>query len=366
MSQKKNFEIVVEKYNQKGEGIGFINNKPTYIFGAIVGEKLLVEISLDKKTYFIAKIVSILKASKNRSNIVVENQEEIGGYELIHMNDQEQIQFKLDKIKEAYKQIANYQLVDIKYFFGKKRFYYRNKISLHDGFFYKKNTREKIKIDDFKLSYIKPKTKLKGEVIIRELNKRVEAIKGTQAYNYDSIFDYQFRININSFYQINKEVALEAYQDIANAVIKNGISLDLYSGIATIAIIISSISKKVVAVENNKFSVADAFYNIKKNNITNIDFINSDVDKFLEHFNHQVDTLVVDPARSGLNKKIIKLILNSIRPKKIIYLSCNPSTQARDFNLLKNFYEINLVKIFDMFPQTYHCESLLILNRKQK
>lgn len=363
MNLKK--EIVkIEKYNQKGEGIGFLNNKPIYVFGSIVNEEIQIEIIKEEKKYCVGKILKIINPSLQRREKTISNQEKIGGYELIHMKTKEQINFKKNKVKEAFFQIAKEEIKINDFYFPKQKFYYRNKVTLHDGFFYEKWTNTKIEIEDYKLSSFKPKTKKKGEIIIRNINGLVEGRKGDQIFNYDTMFDYQFRINIGSFYQINKEVATIAYEDIKNYVIKNGITFDLYSGIATIAIIVSHLSKKVIAVENNKYSYQDAKWNIKKNNIKNINYYNKDVYRFLKTVDYKINTLIVDPSRPGLNKKIIEFIKNILLPQRIIYLSCNPATQARDYNLLKNKYTISFFKIYDMFPQTYHCESLMILDLK--
>ncbi|MGL4343512.1 MAG: class I SAM-dependent RNA methyltransferase [Metamycoplasmataceae bacterium] len=355
--------VLIEKYNQTGEGIAFINLKPVYIFGSIIGEKIKIKIIEDKNKYFIGEIVEIITPSLNRRNITIPNQKDIGGYELIHMNQNEQISFKISKIKEAFQQIANYYIEKIDFIASKNEFYYRNKITLHNGFFHKKNTNEPIEINDYKLSKIEPKTSLNGEIIIRELENRIEGNSNQKLFNYDKMLGFNFRININSFYQVNKEITEKIYKEILQEVISGGITIDLYSGIATIAIIVANKSKKVVSVENNSFAHKDAIFNAQKNNINNITFVKEDVLKFLANNQIEADTLIVDPSRSGLNKKICEYILNNVKPKKIIYLSCKPATQARDFNFFKNQYTLKKILFFDMFPQTNHCETLMILEK---
>ncbi|MGL4183811.1 MAG: class I SAM-dependent RNA methyltransferase [Metamycoplasmataceae bacterium] len=357
--------LIIEKYNHNGEGIGFLNKKPVYVFGSIVGETIEVDIIEEKKTYFIGKINKIIFKSLNRREEIFENQELIGGYELIHMNQEEQINFKINKIKEAFKQNANFILSNIEKYVPKQEFYYRNKITLHDGYFYSKKTKEKIMIEDFKLSKIKPETSLKGEVIIREIdNQKIEGKIGEKKFHFIQFNNFKIRLSISSFFQVNNEVSNEIYKDILSEAKDEKIVFDLYSGIGVLALLLSSKSEKVYSIENSNFSHGDAKWNIKNNDIKNISIIKQDVMNFLLETDIKANTVILDPTRSGLNKKICKLINEKIKPEKIIYLSCNVSTQARDFSYFKEFYEISKIKMFDMFPQTNHIENLLILKRK--
>lgn len=355
--------ILIEKYNQKGEGVAFLENKPVYIFGTIVGEIVHFKIILKHKNYFVGELVEVIKSSPNRSKLFISNAHEIGGYELVHMNDIEQKKFKISRVKDDFWKIAKINLLDIEFFQGVKKFYYRNKITLHDGYFFKKNSHEKIEIQDYLLANIPYDRTRKGNIIYRQLDTLISGEKKDKIYTTDSMLGYKFRVGINSFYQINKEVATEAYNDIKKYVIKDGITVDLYAGIATITIIVSSVSNKVYGVEVNKFSYNDAIYNIKYNNIHNIEFHHNNVQKWIANNKTlHVDTLILDPSREGVDKSTLNIIIKNIKPKRIIYLSCNPGTQASNINILKNNYKLVKFKLYDMFPQTYHIESLAVLD----
>lgn len=356
--------VLIEKYNQKGEGVGFYQNKPIYIFGTIISEIVDCEIVKNNKNYLIGRVVKFIKTSENRSNLNISNAHEIGGYELIHMNELEQKGFKINRVKNDFSKIAKIDLNQVDYFEGKQKFYYRNKITLHDGFFYKKNSHIKIDIPNYLLSDIQYDKTKKGKIIYRKLDSLIYGKKNENKYTTDSMFGFVFRVGLNSFYQINKEIALEVYKDIKNNVIKNGITVDLFAGIATITIIVANVSKKVYGVEINKNSYKDAIFNIKKNNVKNIFFELNDVNKWIiENQNLEIDTLILDPSREGISNNTIQIILNNLLPKRIIYLSCNPGTQAANINSLKSKYKITKIKIYDMFPQTYHIESLVILEK---
>lgn len=357
-------KLTIEKYNQNGEGVAFHENKPIYIFGGIRGEEVEVNLVNQKEKYSIAEIVEIITPSKNRRKEEFKDANLIGGYELIHMNQEEQLIFKSERIINDFKGIAKTDLKNLEIFAGEKEFYYRNKITLHDGFFYAKNTKEKIKIDNYMLSNIEQDEFLKGEIIYRQLDTLIVGNKKSGLMTTDSMFGLKFNIGIGSFYQINKEVAQEAYKDIKKYVIENGKTLDLYSGIGVIAIYVSDISESVVAVEDNKDSYKNAVDNIVQNQIKNVRFIKADVEIFLKKNNSHFNTFIMDPPREGVSAKVIKTLILKFKPERIIYLSCNPGTQAADFAKLKRHYRIIFNKAYDMFPQTKHIESLIVLEKR--
>ncbi len=357
--------VIIEKYNQNGEGVAFFENKPIYIFGAIRGEEIEIKLIVEKEKYSIGEIVNVIKPSNNRRKEVFQDAKLIGGYELIHMNQEEQLTFKKERVVNDFKNIAKTEMKNLEIFVGEKEFYYRNKITLHDGSFYEKQTKNKIKIDNYMLSSIEYDENLPGEIIYRQLDTLIVGHKKSGLMTTDSMFGLKFNVGIGSFYQVNKEVAQEAYKDIKKNVIENGKTLDLYSGIGTIAIYVSDISESVVAVEDNKDSYNNAVQNIVQNQITNVRFIKADVEIFLKKNNSHFNTFIMDPPREGISAKVIKIIILKFKPERIIYLSCNPGTQAADFAKLKRHYRIVFNKSYDMFPQTKHIESLIVLERRK-
>lgn len=361
----KIFTSEVKFYNKHGEGVVFNNEKPFYVFGVIIGEIIEWVIIEENKTYGNAKLVNVVKKSPNRLEHNIENAEIIGGYELLHMNQEEQKKFKINQVIQDFKKNANIDLKDIEWFSGKKQFKYRNKITLHDGFFYQKKSNKPIEINDFLLSDIEWDKNRKGTIIYRKLDTLISGTKDDKKYTSDTLLGYQFRVGLNSFYQVNKEVTEYAYNYIEKNIIKNTNVLDLYCGIGTIGITISKNAKKVVGIEENFDSFKDALYNKKINNIKNIKFINSTVEKFLQYNEEKIkfDNVILDPPRNGINKEVIKKINNLLKPKIIIYMSCNPSTQAADVSRIKDNYKIKNFIVMDMFPQTYHIETIIVLER---
>ena len=179
----------------------------------------------------------------------------------------------------------------------------------------------------------------------------------------------EFKINAKSFYQTNSDQAYELYKivrEISNLK-KTDIVYDLYTGTGTIALFISKNVKKVVGIEAVPDAIDAAKENAINNKILNTDFHVGDMksvfnDEFIK-LNGNPDVIITDPPRDGMHKKVIQQIKN-ISPKKIIYVSCNSATQARDLELLKDQYNIMNSQAVDMFPQTHHVENVVLLKKK--
>ena len=178
--------------------------------------------------------------------------------------------------------------------------------------------------------------------------------------------DLSFRVGPVSFFQTNVYQAERLYKaafDLAD-VSGNGLMYDLYTGTGTIALYFSRFVKKVVGIEYVEEAIADARINAQINNIDNATFYAGDMAKVLDDAfiveNGTPDIIVTDPPRAGMADKVIEQ-LKKIKAKKIIYISCNPATQARDLQLLNDLYEVVAVQPVDMFPHTQHVENIASL-----
>lgn len=177
-----------------------------------------------------------------------------------------------------------------------------------------------------------------------------------------------FRIGPKSFTQTNSEQALQLYRKTRDFAGLTGheIVYDLYTGIGTIANFVASSSRKVIGIEYVEEAVRDAAENSRINNITNTQFFSGDVkdilsDEFIE-LNGRPDVLITDPPRAGMHQDVIEKIL-SILPSRVVYISCNPATQARDLQFLSSKYNIAGVQPVDMFPHTHHVENIVLMNK---
>ena len=178
-----------------------------------------------------------------------------------------------------------------------------------------------------------------------------------------------FKINAKSFYQTNSNQAFELYKLTRDFADLKGDELvyDLYTGTGTIAQFVSKKAKKVVGVEAVPDAISAAKENAERNNITNCEFFVGDMKNvFNQEFintHGQPDVIITDPPRDGMHKDVVQQILN-IAPKKVVYVSCNSATQARDLALMKAQYVITKVQAVDMFPQTHHVENIVLLEKK--
>ncbi len=188
-------------------------------------------------------------------------------------------------------------------------------------------------------------------------------------YILEEMEGLQFSINAKSFYQTNSHQAYELYKitrDFAGLTGSETV-YDLYTGTGTIAQFVAKMAKKVVGVESVPEAIIDAKANAKRNNITNCDFFVGDMkvvfnDAFIAQNGHP-DVIITDPPRDGMHAAVIEQILK-IAPQKIVYVSCNSATQARDLALLDAVYQVTRVRPVDMFPQTHHVENVVLLEKR--
>ncbi|MCM4168953.1 23S rRNA (uracil(1939)-C(5))-methyltransferase RlmD [Arenibacter sp. H213] len=187
---------------------------------------------------------------------------------------------------------------------------------------------------------------------------------------FEAMEGLQFKITAKSFYQTNSDQAFELYKITREFAALTGEELvyDLYTGTGTIAQFVAKNSKKVVGIESVPEAIADAKANAERNNISNVEFFVGDMKNvFNETFiatHGKPDIIITDPPRDGMHKDVVQQILN-ISPEKVVYVSCNSATQARDLELMKDDYEVAKVQPVDMFPQTHHVENVVLLKKRK-
>ncbi len=179
----------------------------------------------------------------------------------------------------------------------------------------------------------------------------------------ESINGVSFKIHYSSFFQVNTGIASLLLEQIKAIVKPADTVIDAYSGIGTFGVYIADKVSKVVLLEEHSQSVTDGKLNIETNKRTNCTFITGQVENILPKTLRKENTIIFDPPRKGLESSTINILKKS-EIRKIIYLSCDISTQKRDIELLEKFgFKLTLIKPFDMFPQTYHIENLAVLER---
>lgn len=399
MAKYKNIEII--RQDHKGRGIAKIDNKVIFIDKALPGEICDIETTRENKNFLEAKPLCFKINLKK--DVLCPYYDKCGGCNILHQKYQSQLKFKENKVKEILKKFANIniELNDIVY---DEQYYYRNKITLHNLGLYQKNSKVPVKInscilvhpkineiikrlqeyseqsnniidevmirvsnqDEIILSVVGKITKKKflntfSDVSVVVINSQVFTEKN---YIIDKIHDKFFKISSNSFYQVNRYVTEKLYDLVIKFYKNNKCSniLDLYCGTGTISILVSDYVKHITGIEVVKNAFVNANDNKELNKISNVDFINGKVEDYIDKF-IDIDSIIVDPPRNGLDKQTIQNILR-IAPKSIVYVSCDVITLARDLNVLSKDYNVNSITPVDMFPNTYHVETVCVLERK--
>ena len=197
---------------------------------------------------------------------------------------------------------------------------------------------------------------------------RFEHVIHGPGYIVDKIGNHTFKIHANAFFQTNTRQAEKLYsvaRDYAE-LDHGGHLFDLYCGVGTLSLYMADKADKVTGIEIVDVAVENARFNAKENNVNNVEFVLGDMkdtfnDQFLEE-NGLPDCVITDPPRSGMHPDVVEQ-LSQLETDRLVYVSCNPSTMARDLKILKEFYNVESVQPVDMFPQTYHIEAVAKLTR---
>ena len=394
-------KIKIEKLDHFGRGITYIDGKICFVSNALQDEIVELKITKETKKYYLGEAVDYIELSPDRVIEKCPYFNICGGCHLQHLSYHKENEYKQEKVKELLYQISrlNINVKDIEYQAPK---YYRNKVTLH-GFdhklgYYKSGTNELIGISfcnllDKKINKLIPvlqemaKTNNIEETIIRVDNnseKLMVSLKGTiadispledvdvliinnkiitkEGRIISQIGNRRYYLSLDSFFQVNKFLTEKLYDEVKKivALAEPNTVLDLYCGTGTIGIYVSEFVKEVIGIDCSKSNINDAHQNKVLNNTTNIKFICDKVENVIDSFSSNIDLIIVDPPRAGLDNKTI-LNLKRIKAKKIIYISCDPATLARDLKELSQDYEIQYIKPFNMFPRTYHVECVCLL-----
>ena len=405
----------IERLDHQGRGITYINGKIAFVKDTLPGEEIELKIIKENSKLIEAEPTNFLKESQLRVKELCPYYKECGGCNLLHMSYEEQIKYKQSKIVDIMKKYADINSEVIKQIVPcDRQFHYRNKITLKVeeklGYF-KEKTYELIPIEKCLLVNDKINEIIKilngytdlsniKEVIIKsftdketmliiylqedEINANLLKYLSNHVDNiivYDSnkkmikrigksniiarLKKKQFKIGANSFFQVNMDQTLKIYDKIAEYLSKSEDStvLDLYCGVGSIGLYSVSNYAKLIGVEIVPEAIENAKTNAELNSMGNTKFLVGDTKTILMHSNYKADTIIVDPPRAGLDKSVIEDI-KKINPNMLIYLSCDPITLARDLKLLSDLYDVDELIPYDMFPNTYHVETLVKLIKK--
>ena len=391
-------QIKIDDFDDLGNGLGKIDNKVCFVNKGLPNEVLDIEITKNTKSYINAKINEIIVPSKERLKPICPFYDICGGCNFLHATKELENEFKIQKGKKF--------LGSINKLYETSDFNYRNKVIFHvkkgEIGFYKTNTNQLIKItycyllDDeinkiLELFNKHVDNNFTGEILIRVNSLKETLVSITGNYQYTNILinsnlinnlvynskvlkgnsyfleyinNYKFKVSYLSFFQVNRQ-GLENIINILSDFLKDkniNIALDLYSGTSVLGIIMARYVQKVISVEEVKVATLDALENKKLNKINNLEVINGKVEDYINTFKN-IDLVVVDPARRGLDKKTINY-LKTIKSNYLIYIACKMDSLKRDLYDLKEIYDAASINLVDMFPKTNHVESVCVLKRR--
>jgi 23S rRNA (uracil1939-C5)-methyltransferase len=211
----------------------------------------------------------------------------------------------------------------------------------------------------------KPKQRIAG-IVLNENSSNSNVIMGTKnttlfGRNHinEKLGNFLFKNRLDSFFQVNPKQAFKLYNQVRDFAALTGSEtvIDAYCGVGPIALWLSDKAQEIIGIERNENAIKDARQNAGLNQINNVRFEMGEIEKALPAIKRKIDLIVVNPPRKGCEMKTLTAILKA-KPSKVIYVSCNPNSLARDAKVLQERYKLKAVRPVDMFPQTYHVESV--------
>ena len=422
-----------------GEGIGYDHGVPVFIPGALMHETVDVKITQEKEKYKTAKLIRVIRKSKDRVEPECRYCDSCRACTLMHLKYERQLNYKKQTLKQALKKYADIDM-PVSIIKNDNIYHYRNKFKLPFGMekgkivtgMYESERGRFVPIEDCiiheevlekvrkQILEIMNKYKLKAynertregyrSLIMRTFNNKIALVfvvgdntdlepMLSDLTRIEEVSSIYYSVNTNkkyinalendlvhvfgknclnaringlklvftpkSFFQLNTRQAEVLYDEAVSLIDENDEEvLEAYCGVGVMSLMAARKAKHVTGVEIVPDAIDNAKKNARYNKIDNVDFVVGDSGSVMEEISKekQLDCLIVDPPRTGLDEKMINSILNS-NAKKLIYVSCNPSTLAKNLNVLKEYYNIESIRAIDVFSNTEHVETIVYLVR---
>ncbi|MCI6700195.1 MAG: 23S rRNA (uracil(1939)-C(5))-methyltransferase RlmD [Solobacterium sp.] len=431
--------LEIKKMGINGEGIGYDHGVPVFIPGALMHETVDVKITQEKEKYKTAKLIRVIRKSKDRVEPECRYCDSCRACTLMHLKYERQLNYKKQTLKQALKKYADIDM-PVSIIKNDNIYHYRNKFKLPFGMekgkivtgMYESERGRFVPIEDCiiheevlekvrkQILEIMNKYKLKAynertregyrSLIMRTFNNKIALVfvvgdntdlepMLSDLTRIEEVSSIYYSVNTNkkyinalendlvhvfgknclnarindlklvftpkSFFQLNTRQAEVLYDEAVSLIDENDEEvLEAYCGVGVMSLMAARKAKHVTGVEIVPDAIDNAKKNARYNKIDNVDFVVGDSGSVMEEISKekQLDCLIVDPPRTGLDEKMINSILNS-NAKKLIYVSCNPSTLAKNLNVLKEYYNIESIRAIDVFSNTEHVESIVYLAR---
>jgi 23S rRNA (uracil1939-C5)-methyltransferase len=424
-STDKIIDIECLRLSSDGSGVGYHEGKATFVPGLLPGEVGQVQIVEHKKNWQRGKLLSIVKDSEDRVNPPCTVFSACGGCQLQHLRYEKTLEWKKRWVEDALSRIGKIPLDGIKIHptIGMDEpWRYRNKSRIHCGDqnilgYYQEKSKSTVRFSDCLLvsesmnRWIKKSEEIlqknldfnavntitfrensrgEGMVILDPVrDEGPHSLFGIQLKNSENmirsvwgidskgtperihgkgefaeeLLGFEFKISPLAFLQVNPIQTRKLYNTVLQwaKLPDEKVVWDLYSGIGTITLALAAKAKKVWGIEENPFAVEDAKVNAKLNQVGNVEFVAGKVEDVFQQITECPDIVVLDPPRAGAHRKVLEGLIVK-KPSRIIYVSCDPGTLARDLGILQaGQYQVDQVQPVDMFPWTQHVESIIMM-----
>ncbi len=416
-------ELTVEDLSHMGDGVGRYRGFTLFVPGGLPGEKVLATVARLKKNYGTARMDEIIQYAPERATPVCEEYNACGGCQLQHVNYQEQLAWKQSFVSKTLQKIGGLSVEIAPILSMEEPWAYRNKVQLHVGMlhgrrwlgFYQLGSHNLVPITNCRLLpegfqdiisqfnevigaaksitqvwlrksftyqefmvavFVEGNTLPRGierviagmdntSMVVMNNKKQVLAVHGNDHIK-ERIGQLDFLISPLSFFQINPVQTESLYKCASSFAQLTGAETlwDLYCGTGTLGLYMADRCNKLFGVEADASAVKDAQSNAALNEISNAKFYRGKVEDTLSDIwqSNQENVVILDPPRKGCHEKTINTLLK-ILPSRIVYVSCNPATLARDLKALSTSYIVRQVQPVDMFPQTGHVECVVLIER---
>lgn len=412
----------IEGITHKGEGVGRIDGQAVFVPNALPGETVEIEILEDKGRYAHARLCEVVESSPGRQKPPCHHYYRCGGCAYQHLDYSKQMEFKRQVVRDALQRLGKINIPVNPVIGMDEPWQYRNKVIWHvqrqsNGEmlmgYYQTGSRQIAPLNNClliseKMNRISNNLQSillqldfmeAGEITLREsssdhkcmlvlkglktspanevaeeLSELVDSLYWVNRGKYIHLFGIEklnekigkvnFFLSPPAFFQVNP-VQTKKMIDLILGLheFKGETVLDAYCGIGSIALNIALFAKRVVGVESSLPAIKDARYNARINRLSNCEFLHGPCEKILPELKTRYDTVILDPPRSGCRREVVDSVIKTF-PRAIIYVSCNPATLARDLALfVQGGFSISEVQPVDMFPQTYHVETVVLMSR---
>lgn len=418
---------IIFDFDHKGRGITKLEEKIVFLDGGVIGDEIEYIVTKEKKNFYEGKIKKIIKKSKDRKTSPCPYSNRCGGCDFLEYDYDLSLHWKREKVRKDLKKLSQISDCEIEIAESPKKYHYRNNMQFQVkngkvGLF-EKSSKEIVDIKNClmqsenanktleiirkfknldKLKRIGIRTNYKDEVMLilvsKEKINKIEKILGElidtnvvsiyeninkrDKFHYGEEFSLiygrevleekinglKYNLSPKSFFQVNRLQTEKMYNyalELLEPKEKEKI-FDLYCGVGTISLEIARKGAEVVGVEIVEEAIEDARINAEKNNLK-ARFIKGASEDIIEKLEEDEKLLakkiLLDPPRKGLDQSLAEY-LKEKNYEKIVYISCNPTTQARDINILKENYKLEKIKAYDLFPNTAHVETVVLMSRK--